>query len=346
MTLETLNQRYQNILGQVVTDYIATASTVGSRQISKKLEQRLSPATVRNVLKDLEEMGYLKQPHTSAGRIPTDKGFRFYVDTFVEKNALSVEEQRQIQEEYQIGDKDVRALMQKTSRLLATLSKYVSLVAAPKLERATFKHIEFLPLSQRRLLGIFVTQTGTVENRILEMNAELNHREIEKINNYCNACFIGLTLEEARAKAAKELAQAHAEYDKLLTQALLLSQKLLSDTDQTELVVEGETELINSNEFSTLEQVQTLLNSLEEKEQLLKILDSCLESPGVRIFIGMESRCEATKNFSLITATYAKNQKLLGTLGVIGPTRMNYSKVISIVDFTAKMVSDLYDRTF
>lgn len=346
MTIETLGDRYQEILGQVAADYIATASAVGSREISKKLNQRLSPATIRNVLKDLEEMGYLKQPHTSAGRIPTEKGLRFYVDTFVEKSSLTSEEQKEIEAHYQIPEKDIRSLMHKTSKILATLSKYVSLVAAPKLERTTFKHMEFLPLSQGRLLGIFVTQTGGVENRILEINRTLNYAELEKINNYCNACFAGLTLEEAKEKAATELAQAQNDYDQLLTEALLLSQIFLGGMNQQELVTDGEAELINSKEFSTIEEVQTLLNSLEEKQQLLKILDSCLESPGVRIFIGTESRCEATKDFSLITATYSKDQRLLGTIGVIGPTRMNYAKAIAVVDFTAKMMSDLYDRTF
>lgn len=334
MTTEMgLNQRYQDILGQVVTDYIATASAVGSRQISKRMERHLSPATIRNVLKDLEEMGYLKQPHTSAGRLPTDKGLRFYVDTFVEKHPLSEQEEREIQTQYKLPEKDIRSLMQKTSTVLATLSQCVSLVLTPRLERTTFKHIEFLPLSKQRVLGIFVSQAGTVENKILETSEELNYRDLEKINNYANASFLGLTFEEAREKLAKELSHEHLEYDRLLSKALLLSQKLFDGMEKSELMVEGE--------FSTLERVKELLQSLEEKEQILKILDSCLKNPGVRIFIGAESQCGTMKDLSLITATYSQDGKLLGTLGVIGPTSMNYSKMISIVDFTAKIVSDL-----
>lgn len=321
MTTEMpFNDRYREILGQVVTDYIGTATAVGSKQISNEISQRLSPATIRNVLKDLEEMGYLKQPHTSAGRVPTEKGLRFYVDTFVERNPLSENEQQEIQQQYALPEKDIRSLMQKTSRVLATLSQCVSLVLTPKLERTVFKHIEFLPLSQGRLLGIFVSQTGNVENRIIEINEELNYRELEKINNYCNASFIGLTLEEAKEKLVKELTNAHLEYDRLLSKALSLSHDFLNTLPPSELVTEG---IIN------------------EKEQLLKIMDSCLASPGIRIFIGAESQCSATKDLSLITATYAQGEKLLGTLGVIGPTHMNYSKMISIVDFTAKMVSNL-----
>lgn len=344
MTTEiSLSPRYQEILGQVVSDYIGTTEAVGSRHISKQLRQRLSPATIRNVLKDLEEMGYLKQPHTSAGRIPTDQGLRFYVDTFVENHPLSEAEQRAIQTHYQIAEKDIPSLLKKTSTALATLSKFVSLVVTPKLEQTIFKHIEFLPLSKRRLLGIFVSQTGVVENRILETHDDLNFRELEKINNYCNACFFGLTLEEAREKLARESAKTHQEYDRLIHKALLFSQELFGQTSPTELMIEGEAQLLGTKAFSTMERIKELLTSLEEKQQLLKILDSCLDSPGVRIFIGSESHCQVTKDLSLITSTYSQGNRLLGTIGVIGPTSMNYSKVISIVDFTSKMLSDLME---
>lgn len=343
ITETSLNPRYQEILGQVVADYIGSAQAIGSRQISKHLNRRLSPATIRNVLKDLEEMGYLKQPHTSAGRVPTDQGLRFYVDTFVERHPLSEKEQREIQEHYHIPEKDTRSLLKNTSRALAALSKYVSLVAGPKLEQTIFKHVEFLPLSRGRLLGIFVAQTGQVENRILEIQEELNFRDLEKINNYCNTFFYGLTLEEARDKMDRELARTHREYDRLITQALLFSQELFGEAGPAELVMEGHAQLLGTKNFSSVERIRELLDSLEEKQQLLKILDSCLASPGVRIFIGAESHCSATRDLSLITSTYSHGGRLLGTIGVIGPTSMDYAKVISIVDFTAKMVSDLME---
>lgn len=316
-----------------MSDYIATSAAVGSRELSKKTMEHLSPATVRNVLKDLEEMGYLKQPHTSAGRIPTEKGLRFYVDTCVEKKSLSPAEEAAIRKEHQLAEKDIRSLLSKTGKVLATLSQCVSLVVSPKLERTVLKQIEFLPLSQGRLLGIFVSQTGIVENKILEMAEAFNYRELEKINNFCNSRFSGLTLEEAKEKLNKELVQEHLEYDRLLSKALFLSQELFEGTEKTEVRVEGE--------LSILERVNTLLSSIEEKRGIMNILDSCLANPDVRIFIGAESRCETMKDLSLITASYAQDGKLLGTLGVIGPVSMDYSKVISIVDFTAKTVSHL-----
>jgi len=283
------------------------------------------------VMADLEEMGYLTHPHTSAGRLPTQKGLRYYVDSLVEKRSLTEDEKKSIQGHYKVGGKDIRTLMQQTGKILAAFSHYVGLVLTPNWKKTIFKHIEFLPLSHGRLLGIFVSQNGMVENRILEVGEELNYRELEKINNYCNASFIGLTLEEAKQKVVKELSKAQAQYDKLLSKALLLSQNLLMGIETNELVVE----------FSTIEKAQKFMQSLEEKQQLLKVLDSCLDSTGVRIFIGTESRLEPAKDLSLVTATYTEGGNILGTLGVIGPSNMDYSRVIPMVDFTAKLVSDL-----
>ncbi|OGQ04504.1 MAG: heat-inducible transcription repressor HrcA [Deltaproteobacteria bacterium RIFCSPLOWO2_01_44_7] len=329
-----LNERYREILSLLVTDYIATSDAVGSRQLSKKILRRLSPATIRNVMADLEEMGYLTHAHTSAGRVPTQKGLRYYVDSLVEKRPLTEDERKSIQDHYKVGGKDIRRVMQQTGKILAAFSQCVGLVLTPNWKKTIFKHIEFLPLSRGRLLGIFVSQNGMVENRILEIGEELNYRELEKINNYCNASFVGLTLEEAREKVVKEFSKAQGEYDKLLSKALLLSQNLLMGIETNELVVE----------FSTIEKTKGLMQSLEEKQQLLKVLDSCLDSAGVRIFIGAESRLEPVKDLSLVTATYTEGNRILGTLGVIGPTSMDYSRVIPMVDFTAKLVTDFLEN--
>lgn len=330
-------------MGLLVTDYIATAEAVGSRQLSKKMRRHLSPATIRNVMADLEELGFLSQPHTSAGRIPTEKGLRYYVDTLIEKRPLSEKEQTTIQHQYDLSDKDIPTLMRQTGRILAEVSQQAGLVLTPKWENTVFKHMEFLPLSRGRLLGIFVAQNGMVENQILEAAGDFNYRELEKINNYCNAVFVGLTLKEARTKALREVKSLNREVDRLLSQAILFSNELLQKIQPQEVVVEGESQLLGSREFSSVEQVRALMQSLEEKQGLLKILDSCLESTGVRIFIGAENPLSPSQNLSLITATYHCNHQVLGTVGVIGPTRMDYSKVIPIVDFTAKVVSDILE---
>lgn len=336
-----LGERGNEILSLLIGDYIATSEAVGSRQLSKKLERRLSPATIRNVMSDLEELGYLSQPYTSAGRIPTQKGLRYYVDTLIEKRELNQEEKREITHHYHKTQHDIPSLFKQTSKMLATISKHTSLVQTPKWDKTVFKHLEFLPLSQGRVLGIFVAQNGMVENRILEGNENLTYSDLEKINNYCNACFVGLTLDEARGKAAKELVLVHKEYDRLLSKALLLAQNFLGEISENDLMIGGGSHLLDSPSLTTMEKVRQLLQTLEEKRQLLSLLDSCLESPGVRIFIGAESRCEAAHEMSLVTATYSCEGEVLGTLGVIGPTSMNYTKVIPMVDFTAKLVSDL-----
>ena len=337
---EMLHSRSREILSLLITDYIATADAVGSRQLSKRIEHRLSPATIRNIMSDLEEMGYLTQPHTSAGRVPTTKGLRYYVDSLVETRSLSDQEKTEIQSHYPVSGQDIPSLMRHTGRVLAQISKYAGLVLTPCWGKTIFKHIEFLPLSRGRLLGIFVSQTGMVENRILEVTEDFNYRELEKINNYCNARFVGLTLEDAREKAAQELVRAHKEYDKLLLQSLLLSQELLGGIQPPDLVVEGEAHLVGVPHFATLDRVKELMVSLDEKRQILKVLDSCLESSGIRIFIGSESQCEPVKNLSLITATYGQGKDILGTLGVIGPTSMDYSRLIPMIDFTAKLVTN------
>ena len=256
---EALNERYREVLSLLVTDYIATSDAVGSRQISEKTAQHLSSATIRNVMADLEEMGYLAQPHTSAGRIPTEQGLRYYVDSLVEQRPLSEGEKNAIQNQYKVAEKDIRSLMLKTGKVLATISQYAGLVLTPKWEKTVFKHIEFLPLSHGRLLGIFVSQTGMVENRILEVREEFNYPELEKINNYCNARFVGLTLEEAREKSAQELTQTHKEYDKLLSKALLFSHELLNNIQPAELLMEGEAQLLEVPEFATMEKAKELM---------------------------------------------------------------------------------------
>src|SRR3989338_1098838 len=268
-----LNERYREILSLLVTDYIATSDAVGSRQLSKKILRRLSPATIRNVMADLEEMGYLTPPHPTAGRVPTQKGLRYYVDSLVEKRPLTEDERKSIQDHYKVGGKDIRRVMQQTGKILAAFSQCVGLVLTPNWKKTIFKHIEFLPLSRGRLLGIFVSQNGMVENRVLQIHEEVNYRELEKINNYCNASFLGLTLEEARTKVRQELSQARQEYDALLTKALLFSQELLENIETAELLVEGESQLLDAPEFSTVERVKELMQTLEEKNQLFRGLN-------------------------------------------------------------------------
>lgn len=338
----TLSPRDRDILEILISDYIASAQPVGSRTIAKQHPSIISAATIRNVMADLEERGYLWQPHTSAGRIPTERAMRYYVDSMLKVRELSENEKENIQEHYDGADTNVESLLRRTSNILSAISKYAGIVASPRAEQISFKHIEFIPLSRKRLLGIFVAQNGMVQNRIVECDSEFSYPDLERINNYCNSAFLGLTLAEALEKARQEMEAERAEYDKLLKRAMLMSHSLMSEVPDGNLMIDGEEQLLDTPEFSQIGLLKDVLHALDEKKQIIELLNRCADSEGVRIFIGVESGIPVN-GMSLVTAPYKQGGRVLGTIGVIGPTRMDYSRVIPVVDFTAKLVSDLMD---
>jgi heat-inducible transcriptional repressor len=291
---------------------------------------------------DLEERGYLLQPHTSAGRVPTEQAMRYYVDSLINVRELDEAECDRIRNRYDNTDRSVEMILRRTSNILSAISRYAGLVASPRAEQIAFKHIEFIPLSRKRLLGIFVAQSGLVQNKIIECDHEFSYPELERINNYCNSTFLGLTLSEARNKVERELGTDRSQYDKLLKKAMTMSQSLLNDVRDGDLMVEGEELLMDTPEFSDIETLKEVMAALEEKQQIVKLLDRCTENEEVKIFIGAESGIPV-EGVSIVTAPYRHGSKVIGTLGVIGPTRMNYSQIIPVVDFTAKLVSDLIE---
>lgn len=348
---EPLSERDREVLEILIADYIATAAPVGSMAISKKHMSRSSSATIRSIMADLEQMGFLSQPHTSAGRIPTAMGFRFYVDSILKYRDLSPEEKDEVYSRY-FNEKDlsVEEMLGRTSRALSSISRCVGLVGTSSLGQMLFKQIEFIPLSRGRLLGIFVSQEGFVQNKIVEISEEYTYTDLEKINNYCNSAFMGLSLDDARSKIARELELIEKDYDNLLKHALLFSKELFNVVGDADLLFNGESHLLEKPEFSDVDKLKNLLRVLEEKKQILHLLDRSREAGGVRIFIGQESGIqlgdgpginEAIESVSVVAAPFRKGGRVLGTLGVIGPMRMDYSRVVPIVDFTAKMLEDL-----
>lgn len=337
-----ISARDRDILEILIADYIATAEPVGSRAIAKRHPARLSAATVRNVMADLEERGYLAQPHTSAGRIPTERAMRYYVDSLVNVRDLEDSEREHIEKRIQCGGTALGMVLRSASRILSAISHYAGLVASPHAERIAFKHIEFLPLSSKRLLGIFVAQSGEVQNTVIECDHDYTYPEIERINNFCSAMFMGLTLKEAREKVNCELMHEEARYDKLLARAVTMAHLLLSEVPDGDVFVDGEQQLIDTPEFSEIEPLKAILHALEEKREIRGLLDRCMGSEGVKIFIGSESHI-SVEGISVVAAPYRQGGRVIGTLGVIGPTRMDYSRVIPVVDFTAKLVGDLIE---
>jgi heat-inducible transcriptional repressor len=339
---EHLTERSRHILEAIVEDYILSAEPVGSRTISRRHDFSLSPASVRNVMADLEEMGFLTSPHTSAGRVPTDKAYRFYVDSLVGLNRIAREEREEIRKRCSVTGRDIGEVLKETSRLLSSISHYMGIVVAPRFTANVFRHIEFLKLGGKRLLAIFVTQNGTVQNKIIETDKELQFTDLSRMSNYLNDLLKGLTISQVKKKILEEMQEEKIRYDALLASALKLSQQTMESAD-AEIFIEGQANIFEQPEFADVAKIKEMIRAFEEKGQLLALLERCMVAEGVQIFIGSESHLNRMSGMSLVTSTYITGKNTLGILGVIGPTRMGYAKVIPIVEYTARQVSRLLE---
>lgn len=337
-----LTEREALVFSHLVTNYLQTAQPVGSQTVAQGLGQchrGYSPATVRHIMADLETAGFLMHPHTSAGRVPTATGLRYYIDCLVETTPLTDEEQRAIASRYAETAPDIEAVIQETSRILARLSRYVGLVVAPVRNELLFRHIEFLRLSPRRLLGIFVTCEGVTQNRVIDVEREFTAADLERINTYCNSAFANLTLEEARCRARQECAAVQAAMQDMPQEAMRLSAVVLGTAQSADVVVDGEASLLGQPEFALAARAKLLLEALEEKKQLVELIERSIDNEGVQVFIGAESGVDAFSDCSVIVSPYRRGERILGTLGVIGPARMAYGRVIPIVQCAAEHVS-------
>jgi heat-inducible transcriptional repressor len=336
----TLSQRSRQILEAIVEDYIATAEPVGSSAVARRHAMTLSPATVRNVMASLEELGLLCSPHTSAGRVPTDKGFRFYVDSLINLRSISPHEKQEILKRYRETGGNITDLLRETSRTLSSLSNYTGIVVAPRFTSSLFRHIEFVRLGSKKLLAILVSCDGAVQNRLIETTEEFCNDDLTRMSNYLNEILEGLTISEVRERILSEMQNEKNRYDLLMSHALSLSQQILPDND-TEIFIEGQSRIFEQPEFNNdAGRMRELFRAFEQKSRLVELLNRCMNAQGVQIFIGAENSLEMN-GVSLITSTYLTDANTIGLLGVIGPTRMGYSSVIPIVDYTARLVSKL-----
>ncbi len=340
---EELSERSKQILEAIIEDYIVTAEPVGSRTVTRRHGLSLSPATVRNVMADLEEMGYLVAPHTSAGRVPTDKAYRFYVDSLLQVNRIGRASQQAIQDRYSLTGRDVGAVLKQTSSMLSSMSHYLGIVLAPQFNTNIFRQIEFVKLSGKRLLAILVAQNGTVQNKIVETEDELGSADLIRMANYLNELLEGLTISQVKQRILAEMQNDKTRYDKLLARALELSEQTLEGVS-SEVFIEGQSNIFEQPEFSEAARMKEIFRAFEEKSQLVTLLDRSLAAEGIQIFIGAETHLSQMEGMSLVTSTYMTGKHTLGVLGVIGPTRMGYAKVIPIVDYTAQLVSKLLEQ--
>ena len=342
---EPLTDRDRKVLQAIITDYIQTAQPVGSRIVSKKYKMELSPATIRNVMVDLEEMGFLTQPHTSAGRVPTDKAYRFYVDAILNMRRLNPEEKEHIEKGLLLKeDPEISEVMKRASHLLSLLSRQMGVVLAPRFGSKIFRHIEFIKLRDRRILVILVSQTGEVQNKLIEADEEMIQDELDKYSKYLTEIMGGLNLAQAKLRIVEEMKKEKVLFDKLMYGALQLSQKALEDEGEGDLFIEGKTNIMQSPEFADMEKMRILLQAFEEKTKIVKLLDKALSTHGIQIFIGAENDLNEMVNCSIVAAPYSREKYTLGMLGVIGPTRMDYSNIIPIVDYTARLVGKILEN--
>jgi heat-inducible transcriptional repressor len=332
-----LSDRAQSLLKILVERYIAEGQPVGSRALSRFSTLELSPATIRNVMADLEEMGFVTSPHTSAGRVPTPKGYRFFVDTLLTVRPLEEMERQQI--EQQLVPADPHLIVTAASQLLSDLTHFAGIVVAPRRRGAALRHVEFFGLSEKRVLLVIVASDGEVQNRVLITDRTYSPSQLTEAANYINAHYAGLEFDQLRARVKGELIDLHRDISGLMQAAIQTGSEALRQPSES-VVISGGRNLLEVDELSgDMQRLRRLFDLFEQKTQLLDILETSERAEGVKIFIGGESQMLALDECSIVTAPYEVDGQVVGTVGVIGPTRMAYERVIPIVDVTAKLVS-------
>jgi len=346
--LKQLNTRSQDIFRKIVERYLATGTPVGSRDLSRMLSVGLSPASVRNVMADLEDLGLIVAPHTSAGRQPTQQGLRFFVDAMLEVGAVDEGERQQISRQIQGQSGNLEDLLTEASTLLSGLSHGAGLVIATKADMV-LRHIEFVRLDPNQAMAILVGENGTVENRVVQLPPGLTNSALTQASNYLANIAVGRTLAEARTEVTRQRAERIAELDELTQRLVETGLATLSEGNSTQaptVIVRGRSNLLNdAMESEELSRMRRLFDELEEQEGLIELLGDAEQAEGVRIFIGSENKLFSLSGSSVILSPYRDaSEKVIGVLGVIGPTRLNYARIVPVVDYTAQAISAVMAR--
>ncbi len=337
---ESLTERAQLLLKALIENYIRDGQPVGSRTLSRDSGLSLSSATIRNVMADLEELGFVASPHTSSGRVPTDKGYRFFVDTLLKLKPLHQEEIEEIERRLASDAANGRSLVQSASQMLSSVTHMAGLVTLPNPNYIALSQVEFVGLSENRALAIMVMNNREVQNRVVQLDRYYSPEELRRAANYLNEAFAGHSLPDVRAMLLKQLQETRQHMNQLMQDAIQVAQKVFDTKaeDQVEYVIAGETNLMGFAELSNVDRLRRLFEAFNEKHDILRLLDSCLRADGIQIFIGQESGYRILDDISVVTAPYMLHNQVVGVLGIIGPTRMAYERVIPIVDITAKLL--------
>ncbi|MFN3789164.1 heat-inducible transcriptional repressor HrcA [Massilia sp.] len=336
-----LEPRAQTLLKALVERYIADGQPVGSRALSKISGLDLSPATIRNIMADLEEMGYVASPHTSAGRIPTPRGYRLFVDTLL--TVQHIDEQAAAAQNMRFPSQQPQKIIANAAQMLSSLSQFAGVVQSPRRE-SVFQQIEFLRLSEKRILLVIVDPRGDVQNRLLHTEVDYTPGQLTQSANYLNQNYAGLTFDEVRARLSGELRQLRDDMGRLMQVAVEAGSEAMSEGD--DMVIAGERNLLSVSDLSSnMSSLRQMFEMFEQKTGLMQLLEVSSKAGGVQIFIGGESKLVPMDEMSVVTAPYEVNGRIVGTLGVIGPTRMAYERVIPIVDITAKLLSNALSQS-
>ncbi len=332
-----LNERSLHLLKTLVERYIQEGQPIGSRSLSKNSGIKLSSATIRNVMSDLEELGLIHSPHTSAGRVPTVSGYRLFVDTLLTVKPLKSQEIELLQNELVEAENDAD-IVSKASQLLSEVTQMAGVVTLPKRDVTSFRHVEFLPLSNTRVLVIFVTNEQEVHNKIIHTSKKFSEAELQQAANYLNSVYSGRNLSDVRQSVFNDLQQDQKKVNQGMLDAVSMAQMAFEQSPKEDYVLSGETNLMGFNELADMDHLKQLFDAFSQKQGVIHLLDQCLVADGVQIYIGEESGYQVFDQCSLVTSSYSIDNETVGVLGVIGPTRMAYEKIIPYVDMTAKLL--------
>ena len=334
-----LNERAQIVLHSIIENYIQFSEPIGSRTLSKTIGITLSPATIRNIMSDLAELGYLIQNHTSAGRVPTDKAYRFYVNSLASPASIPQQMKEKISQVSNEQGSQIETILAEAVRMLAELTKFACVLSTPKASVSRLQRIELIKISEDRILVILVTKAGVVRDKIIFSKESHTQDFLNLVAEFLNNKFKDHSMQEIREEIHQSMVDDRNRYHDLLAHAVRLGKKAFELNQPGEMLIDGQMNLLLDSHFHEQSSVRSLIDAFDQKSAILKILDDSMKKKGVRIYIGIENDLKQLQGCSLITASYRNNQNVLGSIGVVGPTSMDYKRIISMVDYTAKILS-------
>ncbi len=341
----TLDQRQTNVLLTIVKNYISTGQPVGSRTVSRDSSLKLSPASIRSIMADLSDEGYIEQPHTSAGRVPTARGFRVYLDSNLELEPLSRDIQEKIKSTLSSVGPDLSHTLSQTCKILSSLSNQISLVITPSHQLIRWQQIDFVMLRPGLVMSLLVMEGGMINNKVIKVEHDITSDDLVMFSNYLNDNFQGKTLLYVRSSILSQMHSARKQFETIYENALRLARKSFEDNPR-EIYMEGTHYLFQGTDSANLDKMRELFKMLEEKSKLLKLLDKTIESKNLSIVLGQEEKYDELSDFTVISCPYSLRDDSVGAVSIIGPTRMNYSKIVPAVDLTAKILSQLLQEIY